>query len=135
MDGYAGTILYVDLTTGTLEPRLYPEDLQQQYFGGRGTVVDGVEGEGSEYEQTRSLGADCGIDDLTWNLQKVFNLKSGLTKADDTLPPRLLHEPLQEGAPKGRVWERESMLDQYYAVRDWDSEGRPTPQTLQRLGI
>jgi len=70
-----------------------------------------------------------------WNLQKLFNIRAGFTKADDTLPERLLKEPLKEGAPAGQVWEREPLLDEYYALRGWDAEGVPTPEKLRRLGI
>ncbi|WP_292518926.1 aldehyde ferredoxin oxidoreductase family protein [Methanoculleus sp.] len=70
-----------------------------------------------------------------WNMQRVFNLRAGCTREDDTLPPRLLHEPLTEGAPKGRVWEREPLLDEYYDIRGWDREGRPTAEKLRELGI
>ncbi len=75
------------------------------------------------------------IGERIWNMQKVFNLKAGCTREDDTLPPRLLREPLTEGAPKGRVWEREPLLDEYYQARGWDREGRPTQERLRDLGI
>ena len=75
------------------------------------------------------------IGERIWNLQKLFNMKVGYTKADDTLPDRLLKEPLQDGAPKGRVWERQPLLDNYYAARGWDNEGRPTPEKLKELGL
>jgi aldehyde:ferredoxin oxidoreductase len=70
-----------------------------------------------------------------WNLQKIFNLRAGLAKADDTLPPRLLQEPVASGPARGQVWQRQPLLDEYYTVRGWDGEGRPTPLTLARLGI
>jgi len=75
------------------------------------------------------------IGERIWNMQKIFNLRAGCTREDDTLPPRLLEEPLTEGAPKGRVWEREPLLDDYYEARGWDREGRPTPEKLRELGI
>jgi aldehyde:ferredoxin oxidoreductase len=75
------------------------------------------------------------IGERIWNMQKIFNLKAGCSREDDTLPPRLLREPLTEGAPSGRVWEREPLLDEYYQVRGWDREGRPTPEKLRELGI
>lgn len=75
------------------------------------------------------------IGERIWNLQKLFNLKVGYTKADDTLPDRLLKEPLQEGAPKGRVWQRQPLLDKYYAARGWDNDGIPTPAKLKELGL
>ena len=75
------------------------------------------------------------IGERIWNVQKLFNMKEGYTKADDTLPTRLLTEPLREGEPKGRVWKREPLLDQYYAQRGWDKEGVPTPEKLKELGL
>ncbi len=75
------------------------------------------------------------IGERIWNLQRLFNLKAGYTKADDTLPTRLLTEPLQDLAPKGRVWEREPQLDEYYAIRGWDAEGVPTQKKLAELGL
>lgn len=88
---------------------------------------------------TTGMGIDAGelltIGERIWNLQKLFNLQVGYTKEDDTLPERLLTEPLKEGAPAGRVWEREPLLDEYYQVRGWDSDGVPTDETLNRLGL
>jgi aldehyde:ferredoxin oxidoreductase len=75
------------------------------------------------------------IGERIWNVQKLFNIAVGYTKADDTLPDRLLNEPLQDGAPKGRVWERQPILDEYYAERGWDTEGVPTPEKLKELGL
>jgi len=75
------------------------------------------------------------IGERIWNLQKLFNLKVGYAKADDTLPGRLLTEPLRDGAPKGRVWQRQPLLDRYYATRGWDNDGRPTPAKLRELGL
>lgn len=42
------------------------------------------------------------------------------------------------GARKGMALDRgkwEKLLDEYYEIHGWDSEGRPTPQTLKRLGL
>jgi len=75
------------------------------------------------------------IGERIWNVQKLFNLKVGYTKHDDTLPRRLLTEPLKEGAPTGRVWQREPLLDEYYAARGWDTEGVPTTEKLRELGL
>jgi aldehyde:ferredoxin oxidoreductase len=70
-----------------------------------------------------------------WNLERMFNLRAGLGRQDDTLPPRMLQEPLSGGAVQGQVVELEPMLDEYYRVRGWDEEGRPLPETLARLGL
>ena len=70
-----------------------------------------------------------------WNLEKLFNLKAGLTKADDTLPPRILKDPVPAGFNKGGVCELDVMIPQYYAARGWDAEGVPTESKLESLGI
>jgi aldehyde:ferredoxin oxidoreductase len=70
-----------------------------------------------------------------WNLERLFNLKAGFTKEDDTLPKRLLEEPIPSGPSKGEVNELHRMLPEYYKVRGWDSEGRPTDQKLKELSL
>ena len=70
-----------------------------------------------------------------WNLEREFNLKAGLTAADDTLPKRLLTEPAQTGPAKGNVNRLHEMLPKYYEVRGWNEQGEPTTETRQRLSL
>ena len=70
-----------------------------------------------------------------WNMERLFNLKAGFTKKDDTLPPRLLNEPMPDGPHKGRVVELDKMLPEYYSLRGWDEQGIPTDEKLQQLGL
>ncbi|MFK8080032.1 MAG: aldehyde ferredoxin oxidoreductase family protein [Granulosicoccus sp.] len=96
-----------------------------------------------EFQQL--ISAACGDDwtdqrlletgERIWNLERVFNLAAGLSKADDTLPPRLLETPAPNGVAKGRVAEMNIMLPEYYQLRGWDPDGRPTNETLDRLGL
>ncbi len=73
------------------------------------------------------------------NLAKAFNVREGFTRADDTLPERLMTEPLKAGASKGQVISREdldTMLDEYYSSRGWDlSTGTPTREKLADLRL
>ena len=85
------------------------------------------------YEYTVEKALEVG--ERIWNLERLFNLDAGFTRADDTLPKRLLEEPLPEGPSKGWVAKVPELLDEYYKIRGWDAEGRPTFETLQRLGI
>jgi len=75
------------------------------------------------------------IGERVWNLQRLFNLRAGLSKTDDTLPPRLMEEPVTTGPAAGRVWRREPLLSEYYRIRGWDEGGRPTKKKLAALGI
>lgn len=73
--------------------------------------------------------------DRIWNLEKLFNMSQGFGKKDDTLPPRLLKDPLPSGPAKGRVCELDVMLPEYYQLRGWDVEGVPTEEKLAELGL
>ena len=71
-------------------------------------------------------------------LIRMFNLREGLTRKDDTLPYRTLREPLPDGPAKGQFIGEENlnrMIDEYYACRGWDSAGVPTASTLQKYGL
>lgn len=68
-----------------------------------------------------------------WNLEKKFNLAAGVEK--DTLPPRLLREQLPEGPAQGKVNELHTMLEEYYRVRGWDTDGVPTAEKDRELGL
>jgi aldehyde:ferredoxin oxidoreductase len=93
----------------------------------------------------RALTATVGIEYSTgdihrvgeriWNLERLFNIREGFTKADDTLPKRLLEEPVSDGPTGGWIVHLEPMLDEYYRGRGWDKNGVPTPATLKRLGL
>jgi aldehyde:ferredoxin oxidoreductase len=75
------------------------------------------------------------IGERIWNLERVFNNAAGMTRADDSLPPRITTEPLTEGASKGHVVDLQPMLEEYYQVRGWDTQGQPTPEKLRELGL
>jgi aldehyde:ferredoxin oxidoreductase len=71
-------------------------------------------------------------------LIRMFNLREGFTRADDTLPHRTLFEPLPDGPAKGQCIGQENldrMIDGYYEIRGWDSSGVPTPETLKRYQL
>ena len=70
-----------------------------------------------------------------WNLERMFNLAAGLTKADDSLPKRLLEVPAPTGTARGRVNELDRMLPEYYELRGWDPDGVPTAQTRLRMDV
>jgi len=71
----------------------------------------------------------------TWTLERMFNMRAGLTGADDTLPKRLLEDPAPSGNAKGKVAELGKMMPEYYAARGWTKEGMPTNETLNRLAL
>ncbi|HSG24786.1 MAG TPA: aldehyde ferredoxin oxidoreductase family protein [Anaerolineales bacterium] len=70
-----------------------------------------------------------------FNLERLFLLEAGFTGADDTLPDRMLKEPMTEGPAKGHVVYLDQMLPEFYRLRGWDENGVPTPEKLSSLGI
>ena len=75
------------------------------------------------------------IGERIWNMEKLFNLKAGFTAKDDTLPPRILHDPIPAGPSKGEVEELDKMLGEYYTLRGWGTDSVPTKARLTDLGI
>jgi aldehyde:ferredoxin oxidoreductase len=70
-----------------------------------------------------------------WNLERLYNLKAGYSVKDDTLPPRLLKDPIPAGPCKGQVSKLDKMLPEYYTLRGWDSSGVPGTDKLVSLGL
>jgi len=75
------------------------------------------------------------VGERVWNLEKLYNLREGFTREDDTLPPRLLNEPVTDGPSKGWVSHLEPMLKEYYRTRGWDEHGIPGRRKLEELGL
>jgi aldehyde:ferredoxin oxidoreductase len=65
------------------------------------------------------------ISDLT----RRFNLREGLTRADDRLPSRFAREALPETGKTIAVEQMEQLLTEYYRARGWDADGRPPEPT------
>jgi len=70
-----------------------------------------------------------------WNMERLYNNEAGFTADDDTLPKRLLKEAIKSGPTKGEVNRLGEMLPRYYEIRGWTADGKPTPETLSRLGL
>ena len=71
----------------------------------------------------------------TWTLERMFNQGAGQTGADDTLPKRMLEEPAPSGSAEGKVNELSVMLPEYYKLRGWTEDGKPSNETLARLSL
>ncbi|MCP4415750.1 MAG: aldehyde ferredoxin oxidoreductase, partial [Chloroflexi bacterium] len=86
---------------------------------------------GADYTPTTLMQAA----ERVFNLERLFLLGAGITKEDDTLPPRMLKEPLHEGPATGHVVELDQMLPEFYRERGWDENGVPTEAKLKELGL
>ncbi len=72
-------------------------------------------------------------------LARLINIREGLTRKDDTLPWKVMNQPISDDGPvKGSVVtpaELNLMLDDYYQARGYDKQGVPTKAKLQELGL
>ena len=80
-----------------------------------------------------SLGRFTETGERNYNMERLFNMREGFTGDDDTLPPRLLNEPLFPEQDRGVPLN--DMMPGYYRTRGWDQKGVPTDRTLDRLQI
>jgi len=75
------------------------------------------------------------VGERVWNMERLYNIRAGFGKKDDTLPQRFTETTLKEGNSRGRVVELDKMLGEYYVARGWNSEGVPKPELLKKLEI
>jgi aldehyde:ferredoxin oxidoreductase len=70
--------------------------------------------------------------------KKLYNIREGWTRAEDTLPRRFLGEELGMGGGKPAILPRErleEMVRAYYRARGWDTEGRVPAEVVRELGL
>jgi aldehyde:ferredoxin oxidoreductase len=78
------------------------------------------------------------IGERIYNLERLINVRRGVSRKDDGLPFRVMTEPIPDGAVKGRFClqkDLDAMLDAYYDLRGWTKEGLPTDGKLKELGL
>ena len=78
------------------------------------------------------------IGERIWNLERAFNVREGVGRRQDVLPHRVMHEPVPEGMHQGMHCppdELGGMLDEYYALRGWTTDGVPTAERLHSLEL
>lgn len=85
------------------------------------------------YPITEKTGLEAGHRILT--LERMFNIREGFRRADDTLPARFLSEGVPSGPSEGQFVQLEPMLDEFYAIMGWDKDGVPTEATLRQLDV
>jgi len=102
------------------------EDIRPQ---GLLRLLNAATGAGYDLEELVRAG------ERTVNAERLFINGAGFSAKDDTLPRRILEQPLPDGPAKGQVCELDRMLPEYYQLRGWDIEGRPTDVKVDELGL
>jgi aldehyde:ferredoxin oxidoreductase len=98
----------------------------EEYFARVLSAVTGIHYDTGELTQ---------VGERIWNLERLYNLREGFTKEDDTLPPRMLNDAPAEGPSAGRVVKLNPMLKEYYRGRGWDENGVPLQAKLKELKL
>jgi aldehyde:ferredoxin oxidoreductase len=70
-------------------------------------------------------------------LERSFNVREGFGRKDDTLPARMLTEPLPNaGSATGQVIRKmDTLLDEYYDALGYTRQGIPSEEKLRQLGL
>ena len=102
----------------------FNEDVSRLY-----TMVTGIPLSTSELEA---------VGERVCNLKKAYNIREGWTRADDTLPPRVMQDPIPSGPGKGSFVAPEElalMVSSYYKARGWTHRGQIPRSKLISLGL
>ena len=88
-----------------------------------------------------ATGADYALDELEkigdriLNAERLFLMRAGFDRRQDSLPDRFTQTPMPDGPAKGVVCHLDEMLEQYYQIRGWSQDGLPTGEKLKDLGL
>jgi aldehyde:ferredoxin oxidoreductase len=92
-------------------------------------------------ELAGAIGADLKVEDAVtvgdaiFNLERAWNERAGFTGKDDTLPDRILKEPVPAGPKAGAVNRLHEMLPEYYQLRGWTADGKVPEEKKQAIGL
>ncbi|MGC8721851.1 MAG: aldehyde ferredoxin oxidoreductase family protein [Caldisericaceae bacterium] len=103
---------------------LTPDDLAKELSALTGWDIDGKE--------------LLKIGERIYNLERVFDVREGITSKDDQLPQRVKNIPefgKYASVPESAISNYDLMLNEYYESRGWDSQGIPTTEKLAELGL
>jgi aldehyde:ferredoxin oxidoreductase len=75
------------------------------------------------------------IGERIFNLIRMFNIRCGVSRADDSLPSRILKEPRNTGGAAHHLPNFKQVLSKYYRLRGWNHNGVPSTQKLDELNL
>ncbi len=102
------------------------------FYGESAEIYENITGWHTSAEQLQQAGERIN------NMKKLFNLREGWTRNDDTLPQRVLQEVLPDGMAAGTVIsskDLDMMVSAYYEARGWTVEGNIPESKLAELGL
>ncbi len=103
-------------------------------------VFGNLSGEDLVFMLRKATGFDYDLEELRlcgerlWYLKRILNNIMGIRASDDRLPKKVML-PFAEGGAAGKVPDMEFMLDEYYNLRELDSDGIPGLEKLKKLDL
>jgi len=82
-----------------------------------------------------SVGDLIEVGERSVNLKRQLNVTWGVSRKNDTLPPRVITHRVRDGGAGDHLPCFNVMLADYYEQRGWDKEGIPTKETLDRMRL
>lgn len=107
----------------------YPPGTENVTVAELAELVGLARGEPLDTEGVLELGARI------FTMKRLFNVREGASRADDTLPRIFTEESFTDGPNAGEIVDLESMLEEYYDLRGWQADGRPSTERLTELGM
>lgn len=101
--------------------------LNERHYGTFFTAVTGVN---LTFEELLARSHDI------YDLTRLINVRLGVSRKDDQPPARWLKDPVRTGAQAGKVVNAEefdAILSMYYTLRNWDEEGKPSPDVEKKF--
>ncbi len=95
-------------------------------------MINGVTGWNLTVEDVERIG------ERICNLERAFNVREGISRTDDSLPYRVMEDPVPNGPHQGMRCSQQElnrMLDEYYRLRGWTNQGIPTKEKLCELQL
>ena len=102
------------------------------FYGESADIYEDLTGWSMSSEQLQQAGERIN------NMKKLFNVREGWTRADDTLPQRVLEEALPDGVAAGAsisANDLDMMVSAYYEARSWTADGNIPDAKLAELGL
>ena len=121
MQDYLNTYNALGLCKFLLRGKTTPEDIV--------TWVNAVTGWDMDTVELKQAG------ERLHNLKRMYNVRLGISRKDDHLPPRLEAHDRKTGAAAGILPCMGKLLSEYYQHRDWTEEGLPRAEKLKALGL
>ncbi|MEM1537062.1 MAG: aldehyde ferredoxin oxidoreductase C-terminal domain-containing protein, partial [Candidatus Bathyarchaeia archaeon] len=75
------------------------------------------------------------VGERIFNLERAFIARDGFDASHDSMPERILKEPVPREPSKGQIFELDLLLKDYYRARGWSELGIPTKEKLVQLEL